>query len=301
VSDIAATGKSFSVERQVRQSTSVQWRATSTNGVSYLKLAFDLTSLPSSLRPYLPIFCSALAALNTKTCTLDELDEKIRRSTGGLSASVLVSSSPVSLSQVSQKLVITSNCLDSNIPKMYEMIQEVFTQTAWNDLPHLKTVIQGYAADLMNSLAQSGHSYAMQAASSKLSLSSSINEQISGITFVQFLNTCAKNVDTSLPEISSKLEEIATFLKGNYYEVAINSETSAQSTHSEQLVKLEAALGHSGKKPDSKMTSFNAPKENIKTFYSAPFAVNYTGKSYLGVPYTHSDGPALEVNMFMSM
>ncbi len=105
-------------------------------------------------------------------------------------------------------IVVTSNCLDKNIPKMYDLVIEILRGTQWSDLQHLKTVVSGSAMDMMNSLAQSGHSYAMQSASAKLSASQRLNEVFGGITQIQFMNQFAAADEEVLKTLSEKLKVI---------------------------------------------------------------------------------------------
>ncbi len=81
--------------------------------------------------------------------------------------------------------------------------------------------------------------------------------------------------------------------------LAVNSELETQATHSECLSEFLHAMKVT--KTSSLVKVSHTPVEkDVKTFFSVPFAVNYTGKSYLGVPYTHPDGPALQVTIVLS-
>lgn len=78
--------------------------------------------------------------------------------------------------------------------------------------------------------------------------------------------------------------------------IAVNAESAVQDAHAKCLSEVVATM-----KASQVMEMVNAPlspsQKDVKTFFSVPFAVNYTGKSYLGVPYTHADGPALQVTV----
>ena len=91
---------------------------------------------------------------------------------------------------------------------MYGLVTEIMNETLWDDLTHLQTVVTGAAADMMSSLAQSGHSYAMQAASSRLSASQHMNEVYGGISQIQLLNQQQNDIERVLPELAQKLKVI---------------------------------------------------------------------------------------------
>lgn len=222
------------------------------------------------------------------------MDERIRKSTGGISAFVHTSAKTNDLDEVSKMLVISSNCLDENIPKMYDLISEVMNETKWHDSTHLKTVIAGTSTELMNSVAQSGHGYAMRAASSHLSLSQYYSEIYSGISQVKFMGLMHSKIDSMLPEIIRSLKEISNLLKKSKIKFSINTESKVEKLHRDQMEKFTAGL-HCELSSDLKApTQFSLTDKPIQKFYCSPFSVFYTGKSFRCVPYNHKDGPALQ-------
>lgn len=177
---------------------------------------------------------------------------------------------------------------------MYDLISEIINDTKWDDSAHLKTVIAGTSTELMNSVAQSGHGYAMRAASSHLSLSQYYSEIFNGISQVKFMGLMHSKIDSMLPEIISSLKQISNLLKKSSLRFSINAESEMENIHRDQIKKFASSL-----KSDSP-TDFKAPSKfeitetSIQKFFCAPFSVFYTGKSYRCVPYNHKDGPALQ-------
>jgi len=69
----------------------VQWRNTSTNGITYFRAISKIEGLKEDLRIYLPLFVQALTSLGTKNKTMAEIDDDIRLHTGGINASTFLS------------------------------------------------------------------------------------------------------------------------------------------------------------------------------------------------------------------
>ena len=191
-------------------------------------------------------------------------------------------------------LVISSNCLDANIPKMYDVIAEVINETNWNDLSHLKSVIASSSTELMNSLAQSGHGYAMRASSSLQSLSQHYSEIYSGIAQVNFMGHLHSNIDSILPETSDRLGAISHLLKNSALKFSVNTEAAMQNSHRYQISRFSGCLNICPTITEKSKSKFQPIGKSIQKFFSVPFSVFYTGKSYRCVPYNHSDGPALQ-------
>lgn len=198
------------------------------------------------------------------------------------------------LDRVSKMLVVSSNCLDDNIPKMYDLISEILNETKWDDSTHLKTVIAGTCTELMNSVAQSGHSYAMRAASSHLSLSQYYGELYSGISQVKFMGSLHSSIENMLPEITRALKEISNLLKNSKLRFSVNTESDMEIIHQNQMERFSKSLNCESPSDFKAPSNFLLTEKPIQTFYCTPFSVYYTGKSFRCVPYNHRDGPALQ-------
>ncbi|KAJ3041990.1 Mitochondrial presequence protease [Rhizophlyctis rosea] len=294
--DILKRGKEYPVEDRNVKDTSVQFRATATNGVSYVTLAKSLEGLPDELKAYIPLYCSALPSLGTKSKPLAELDEAIRLHTGGISASPSITSSPQNLHTTSQTLHFSTNALDTNVDKAYELLREVIEEAKWDDLEKLRTVILGSASDGTNSVAQMGHKYAMSAASRGLTGAGREEERVSGLEQVIFMNGLAKeDGEEELRGISEKLKQISEFVlkSPTSTKAAVISESEMQQRHEKALEGVVGRLGWSSS--SSVSAESTTPPQPEKTFFPLPFGVNFAARSFLGVPYTHEDGAALQI------
>ncbi|KAI9105447.1 peptidase M16C associated-domain-containing protein [Phlyctochytrium arcticum] len=295
VDDIAKHSKTFPVTQTVNHEIPLFWRSTATNGVSYSTIAKSLSELDPALIPYLPLFCSALSSLGTQTKDLAVLDEVIRSYTGGLSADVAARASPKSLADVSLQFELSSDCLDKNIGKMYELMGEVMGTAKWDDLDRLRTVILSSFSDMNQGVVQSGHRYAMMAAAAGVTPSMRMSEQLAGLEQVGFLSNLAQSSDAHVTDVSGKLQEIARFLLTSpapTQSLVISQKESHQS-HESGLPIAAGLLKSTGQAISSKKMDFS--REFHRTFYTLPLAVNFTAKTYSGVPYMHQDSASLQV------
>ena len=169
-------------------------------------------------------------------------------------------------------LVISSNCLDANIPKMYDVIAEVLNETNWNDLSHLKSVIASSSTELMNSLAQSGHGYAMRASSSLQSLSQHYSEIYSGIAQVKFMGHLHSNIDSILSETSDRLREISLLLKNSALKFSVNTEAAMQNSHRYQISRFSGCLDICPTITEKSKSKFEPISKSIQKFFSVPFS-----------------------------
>ncbi|KAJ3355148.1 Presequence protease, mitochondrial, partial [Kappamyces sp. JEL0680] len=86
--DVSVTPEHFPTDSEtLRSGMDLTIRQTSTNGISYVTLKYDVTALDPKLLPYLPLFCRALTSLGTTSKSLSQFDEQVRLYTGGIGAS----------------------------------------------------------------------------------------------------------------------------------------------------------------------------------------------------------------------
>ena len=74
----------------------------------------------------------------------------------------------VDLGKLDEYLVISSACLDKNVPAMYDLIQQFMFETNWDNERKLDSLIKNSASSAVNSIAPAGSRFAALYASSKL-------------------------------------------------------------------------------------------------------------------------------------
>lgn len=141
VQDLSKSARTFPLVHTPISEIPTQWRTTQTNSITYLNLLFPTATLPQDLKPYLPLFCSALTGMGTLKKELEVLDEDIRLKTGGISVGTHLSTWHSDLGQVEEGIMVSSSCLPKNTPFMYDLIREIMQETNWMNLEKLKTVI----------------------------------------------------------------------------------------------------------------------------------------------------------------
>jgi len=127
-----------------------------------------LEDLPEELRMYLPLFTDAILRLGTANKSMEQLEDEIKLKTGGIKASIHVSTNHSSLEVTEEGLVFSGYCLDKKVPNMLELLRTVLLETNFYAVSKLRTLIQGIASGFVNSLAESGHSFARTFAAAHL-------------------------------------------------------------------------------------------------------------------------------------
>ncbi|KAI8852167.1 Metalloenzyme, LuxS/M16 peptidase-like protein, partial [Chytridium lagenaria] len=268
LADISKKGKTYLVTDKVLKHSCVpvQVRETATNGVSYIRINKSIKDLPETLVPFLSLY--TFTALGTRTTpSLADLDERIRLTTSGISASPSLSSLPTGA--------------DFMHPDVVERI---------------RTVLAFAASNGMSSLADQGHRYAVGAAGATLKPVLKKRALVGGLESIVFTNKLFEKGDAGVQELIEKIKGINDFIvkQDRPLKAAVNSVPEAVAVNENGLSELFSTLGWKSAPKTTDNDSTFKPQYN-NTFYAFPFNVNYTGQAFLAAPYVHEDSPKLQV------
>ncbi|KAF2645935.1 hypothetical protein P280DRAFT_132242 [Massarina eburnea CBS 473.64] len=277
----------------------VQWREAPTNGLTYFRAVHRLENLPDELRELIPLFTSAVMRLGTKDKTMEQLEELIKLKTGGISVGYHASPSPLALDQYQEGLTFTGYALDRNIPDMYALLRTIILETDFDGPEaekNIRELLQGSASGAINSIAESGHSFARTFAEAGLTPVGRLNEQTGGLTQVTLTTGLASRSPTeSLSDVIQKLKAIQSFAiaNTNQLRVALNCGSESSNSNSEALRHFLDSL------PKETLTR-SVPSQtqyprNAKSFFPLPYQVYYSARATPTVPYVDASGAPLEI------
>lgn len=274
----------------------VQWREAPTNGLTYFRAVHKLQDLPDELRELIPLYTSAINRLGTKTKTMEQLEELIKLKTGGISVGYHSSQSPLSLTSYEEGLAFSGYAFDRNIPDMYELLRTIIQDTNF-DSPEaekkIKELLQSSASGAINSIAESGHSFAMRYAEAGISPAGRMAEETGGLTQVKLTSKLASQ--ESLSDVIEKLKAIQSFTiaNSNQLRVALNCGPESATPNQEALRSFLSALPKSVNVPAT-IEQAQYPR-NAKSFFPLPYQVYYSARAVPTVPYTDPSSAPLEI------
>ena len=291
-------------KKPVRDSTlgdvKVQWREASTNGLTYFRAINTLTGLPSELRMLIPLFNDSIMRLGTKDKTMEQLEDLIKIQTGGISTSYHASPSPADMSASVEGLSFSGYALDKNVPAMFELLRTILHETNF-DGPEaesrVRQLLQADANGALDAVSSSGHSYARRYAEAGLSHDGFVNEQVGGLTQIQYTGDLANRSPVEgLADIIAKLKTIQDFAISNS-----STLRAALTCGPESVSSNEAALQEFlSRLPQSTIIPKNEPSISddsvgSATFFPLPYQVYYSALAIPTVSYIHPSGAPLQI------
>ncbi|KAJ0771635.1 putative ribosomal protein S10 [Helianthus annuus] len=178
-----------------------------TNDVLYADLAFDMTSLKPELLPLVPLFCQSLLEMGTKDLNFVQLNQLIKEKTGGISIYPYTSSKQGSKDPVSY-IMVRCKAMSASTEDLFNLITCVLKEAEFTNQKRFKRFVSQSKARLENQLRDGGHLLAAARLNAKLNHAGWIAEQMSGISYLEFLKDTEKKIEEQWSEISVSLEEI---------------------------------------------------------------------------------------------
>ena len=278
----------------------VQWRESSTNGLTYFRAINLLEGLPTELRTLIPLYTECITRLGTKEKSMEELEDLIKLKTGGVGASYFSSTSPTNLDCATEGLSLSGHAMDSNIPAMYELLRTILFETNFDGVQadkHIKELLQSNANGALNAVAASGHSYARRYAEASLVPEALLTEQTDGLTQIQSTATLAQRLsDEGYQDIIEKLKAIQRVAMSNSASLrtAITCGQESVSSNESALTKFLSDLPASSILPQLDQDSFHESVDT-KTFFPLPYQVYFSALALRTVPYVHPAGAPLQI------
>ncbi|KAF2720292.1 hypothetical protein K431DRAFT_271045 [Polychaeton citri CBS 116435] len=289
----------------------VQWRETPTNGLTYFRALSLFDDLPEDLRSLIPLFIDCLQRIGTLRHTTEELEDLIKLHTGGIGFSYYSSPSVYDIKKGQDGLRFGGYAFDRNIPKLYELMQEMLLETNFDSPDAAKMIqqlLQAGASGAVDGVAETGHQYALSYAQSGLSPVGAMKEQTGGISQVKLITSlaAAEHNEHAMHELIMKLKALQAIVVRNVQEgrlrMALTCGKDATAGNEEALLKFLERNDAAPLSMPSGIPTFGSAglqlqntEANRRAFFPLPFQVHYSALALPTAPYTSQSSAPFSV------
>lgn len=190
-----------------------------TNGIGYLDLMFDLSSVSEELLPYVGILQSVLGIIDTKHYEYGELFNEINVHTGGIGTALELYNDVTDVQGKAFKATfeIKGKALYRKLPVLVEMMGEILTASRLDDTKRIKEILAMLKSRLLMKFQSSGHSTAALRAMAYASPSAKLKDMTNGVEFYRVVEKLEENFEEEKERLSETLELLAKqiFVKEN--------------------------------------------------------------------------------------
>ncbi|PCJ62282.1 MAG: hypothetical protein COA79_04260 [Planctomycetota bacterium] len=264
-----------------------------TNGLSYLKLEFDINDLTLEEHFKLPLIGNLLTSVGTEDLDYIELSKKINITSGRFyfyNSCIPELKNPNKCQPV---LSLATSAIYRNTESLLSLIEEVLVKPDFSDKEKVLEVLQQTISYLSEKINPGGSSFAITHGTRYLSSANRLNSVWSGIEQLTFLKSFEKKIKLNFEkEMKSLIKIIKKVFKRDRLEIILSSQAKNINTYKKLLPNLIDALplGKSVKKSPIKFK-----KKNVFEACQINTNVAYVGRTLSTVSYFHKDSPVLIV------
>lgn len=297
LTDIERNIKTIPIDVSHFQGAEVVYHDLFTNGIVYFSLGMNLHTLPADLLPYVPLFSYALTEMGTHSQDYVKLSQRIGRTTGGVSASRMVSEK-LNGSEAAAWLSVRGKATMSHAQDLLDIIQDVLLNVKLDNQERFRQMVLEEKASQEARLIPGGHGVVMGRLNSQFSEAGWASELMSGLEYLFFVRDLVDKVNHHWPAVLEKLEQIRQILVNRNHMLC--NITIDEANWRSFRPQLEAILSQFPAGP-SQTQSWPKPITFTHEGLTIPAQVNYVGKAVnlynLGYTY-HASISAITNHLF---
>ena len=270
-----------------------------TSGILYTTTAMGTGNLDVAQLPLVPFFCYALPKLGTRKRDFTEIVQRIDTYTGGISLTPNARTRFDDTGMCMPFVTINGKCLNRNLERMFELIQEILFDVSFADNARLKSLLLEYRAGLESMIVNSGHRYAISLSSRFFSTASHISEIWSGVHQLQYMKEITESLNPEhLEVVAGNLADIRKrLIVRENFRTALIGETDS-------LGQGIPILARRSLTPDvndiENVSPFEPPTVKVpdgmpREGWGTSTSVSFVAKTLKTVRMDHEDAPRLSV------
>ena len=257
-----------------------------TMGILYARLAFDLSVVPTSLLPLVPLYARALTELGTKRSDYVTLGFEISAHTGSLGAGPVVLPRSYDAAPVSF-LSLSGKCTAEKVGRMVSLMEEILTLPDFDNRDRFLQMALEEKARMEQAAVPSGHMLVNTRLNGRLSLVGRLSEEMNGVNALFYVRELIRRLETDWEQVRTELAELhALIIRRNAVKLDMTADGALLAAACGRLEKLALSLPSRG---EERCAYDFAPLPGAELL-SIPAQVNYVGLglslNYTGYRYT---------------
>ena len=261
-----------------------------TNGITYLDIGFDFSSLPHHLLPLLDLFGAVLTEIGTEKLNYMQFAKEAGICTGGLSHSINTYTKREEPEKVQLILWLSLRALPAYLERAVDLLTALFSEVSFNDRTRIKEIARREFAWAEHAAQSDGYSLPATRVFSHLSIPGRYQEQYNGVTAYQAIKTIIGDYGSREEQLISNLQQMAALLLNrNRLTVSITAEAPEIQKFSDIGARIPQSLAAAINQPLPLLGPQELPRhEAFVTAAEVVFAVQGGGLFPGGAGYNGS-------------
>lgn len=266
--------------------TKLLWHPAKTNGITYIRLFFNINVIPQEKLETLSLLNKLLFRLSTENRTYEELNQDIDIYTGGITTSI-DTFDHTKKDTYSTQFIVKGKALNDNVEKLIDIVADVLTSTRFSEKNLIESIVQEVLVAKENKFLTAGNTEAIHRLEAYYSESAAVFQKLGGLDFCRYLGTLKTDFSNAFDHLEEKLSSITdAVFNRSYLTISLTCEEKEKATAIKALQGLIGRLHESNQKTHTYHFELNRRNEGIMT----PSKINYAAKGYnirkLGYEYS---------------
>ena len=182
-----------------------------TNGIGYVDVLFDMSSVEEEDLPYVGILQSVLGIIDTKHYDYGTLFNEINVNTGGIGTSLELYNDVTNIREKAFKATfeIKGKALYGKLPVAFDMMREILMESKLDDGKRIREILAMLKSRLLMKLQSSGHVTAVLRAQSYASPAAKLKDMTNGIAFYETVSYLEEHFEEEKEKLSEKLIDLS--------------------------------------------------------------------------------------------
>ncbi len=216
-----------------------------TNGIGYVDVLFDMSSVSEELLPYVGILQSVLGMIDTKNYDYGSLFNEINVHTGGVGTSLELYNDVTNIREKAFKSTfeIKGKALYHKLPVVFDMMEEILTASKLDDTKRIKEILAMVKSRLFMRFQSAGHQTAALRALSYASPSAKLKDMTNGISFYETVSYIEENFEKEKEHLTQVLERLSNQLfRADRMMLSVTASEEGLAGLEEMIGKLKKSL-----------------------------------------------------------
>ena len=270
------------------------WFDCGTNGLVYQQLIVEIPKLSDAQIDLLPLYCDLITEVGCGGRDYLETQALHAAVTGGIGASTMLRGNIDDNSRYQSFLVISGKALARNHGHLDKILHETFFSPRFDELQRIRELISQDRMRQVQRITGSGHSLAMGAASSSLSVTAAVSHRWAGLEGIRLLKELDDDLNNSeqLQKLCNDLAHLHQLITQSPYQHLLIGEEEYRQQFEQQM---QAHWQDSRFSPLPEHLQLPEPEAIKDQIWTTSTQVNFCARAFPAVTSAHADAPALMV------
>jgi Zn-dependent M16 (insulinase) family peptidase len=207
-----------------------------TNGICYISMSFDFSSIPDRLLPFMTLFSRAVFDCSLKNKSHDVLSNEIAEKLGGLYGAVdIVTPLNAVESTPSKKFIINVKALETQLSSGLELLREIVHEVNFKDFKRLKELVVEMKNDFVMHSVSSATSLSVSRAAANFSEAYAIDDLLQGYPQYGFIKKLLADFDDQKEAYADNLYSLRDSIFSTDFDLSLSCSSSLKDSTVKKL------------------------------------------------------------------